>query len=81
MRQNHRHFFHKAIIASLCCMVLASCGHKTNPEYIPTEEEIAEAKKKKALRIANQNVEQKVSQKTSSVNTSGMKQWTKIFAQ
>ncbi|SFV50129.1 hypothetical protein MNB_SV-8-411 [hydrothermal vent metagenome] len=35
MRQNNRHFFHAVIIASVCCMVLTACGHKTNPIYVP----------------------------------------------
>ncbi|WP_309499142.1 hypothetical protein [Sulfurovum sp.] len=35
MRQNHRGFFHKVIITSLCCIILAGCGYKTNPVYTP----------------------------------------------
>ncbi len=35
MRKNRRYIFHKMIIASLCCMVLAGCGHKTDPVYVP----------------------------------------------
>ncbi|SFZ97615.1 hypothetical protein MNB_SV-5-579 [hydrothermal vent metagenome] len=34
MRQNHRHFFHIFIIASVCCMIMAGCGHKTAPVYV-----------------------------------------------
>jgi len=34
MRQNRRDFFHKVIIASICCIVLAGCGHKTAPVYV-----------------------------------------------
>lgn len=34
MRQNTRGFFHGVIIASLCCMGLAGCGHKTSPVYV-----------------------------------------------
>ena len=26
-------FFHKAIITSLCCIILTGCGYKTNPVY------------------------------------------------
>jgi hypothetical protein len=38
MRQNHAGFFHRAIIASLCCIILAGCGYKTNPVYVPDTE-------------------------------------------
>jgi len=34
MRQNRMGFFHKAIITSLCCVVLAGCGYKTDPVYV-----------------------------------------------
>jgi len=34
MRQNHIGFFHKAIITSLCCIILTGCGYKTNPVYV-----------------------------------------------
>jgi len=37
MRQDHRRVFHGVIIASVCCMVLAGCGHKTDPVYVPDE--------------------------------------------
>jgi predicted small lipoprotein YifL len=35
MRQNHRRFFHVFIITSVCCVVMAGCGHKTDPVYVP----------------------------------------------
>jgi hypothetical protein len=34
MRQNHTGFFHKAIITSLCCIILTGCGYKTDPVYV-----------------------------------------------
>ncbi|MCF6205978.1 MAG: hypothetical protein L3J47_03670 [Sulfurovum sp.] len=37
MRHNNRRFFHKVIIASLCCMALAGCGHKTSVVYVPDD--------------------------------------------
>ncbi len=37
MRQNYRRVFHKVIIASLCCMALVGCGHKTSVVYVPDE--------------------------------------------
>jgi len=27
-------FFHKAIITSVCCIILTGCGYKTNPVYV-----------------------------------------------
>ncbi|HSR74920.1 MAG TPA: hypothetical protein VLL31_08775 [Sulfurovum sp.] len=39
MRQNHTGFFHKVIIASLCCIILTGCGYKTDPVYVPDETE------------------------------------------
>ncbi|SFV54889.1 hypothetical protein MNB_SV-9-8 [hydrothermal vent metagenome] len=36
MRQNRTDIFHKIIIASLCCIALTGCGHKTNPIYVPS---------------------------------------------
>ena len=33
MRKNHVGLFHKIIIASLCCMVLAGCGYKAAPYW------------------------------------------------
>gem|GEM_PF-2613145 len=35
MRNNFISFFHKAIITSLCCVILVSCGYKTAPVYVP----------------------------------------------
>ena len=37
MRQNRTGVFHHVVIASLCCIVLAGCGHKTDPVYIPDD--------------------------------------------
>ena len=34
MRQNTISFFHKAIITSVCCIILTGCGYKTNPVYV-----------------------------------------------
>ncbi len=34
MRQNHTGFFHKAIITSLCCIILTGWGYKTDPVYV-----------------------------------------------
>ncbi|HEY9128512.1 MAG TPA: hypothetical protein VIN02_01620 [Sulfurovum sp.] len=34
MRQNHTGVFHKAIIASICCIILIGCGYKTDPVYV-----------------------------------------------
>jgi len=27
-------FFHTFIITSVCCIIMAGCGHKTNPVYV-----------------------------------------------
>jgi len=35
MRKNDRRVFHRVIIASICCIVLTGCGHKTDPVYVP----------------------------------------------
>lgn len=35
MRQNRRGIFHAIIIASLCCIALTGCGHKTDVVYVP----------------------------------------------
>ena len=42
MRQDHGRVFHRVIIASVCCMVLAGCGHKTDPVYVPDEPQTQE---------------------------------------
>ncbi len=34
MRNNFISFFHKAIITSLCCVILVGCGYKTTPIYV-----------------------------------------------
>ncbi|MFK5976188.1 MAG: hypothetical protein QM493_06745 [Sulfurovum sp.] len=39
MRNNFISFFHKAIITSLCCVILVGCGYKTAPRYIPDKVE------------------------------------------
>jgi len=33
-------FFHKVIIASVCCVVLAGCGHKTDPVYVSDTQKV-----------------------------------------
>ena len=38
LRQNKRRFFHRVIIASVCCGLMGGCGHKTNPVYVPKKE-------------------------------------------
>jgi hypothetical protein len=35
MRENRMGIFHTFIIASVCCMALAGCGHKTPVVYVP----------------------------------------------
>lgn len=40
MRQNRVRFFHRVIIASVCCMVLAGCGHKTKPVYTDKSQKV-----------------------------------------
>ncbi len=32
-------FFHGFIITSVCCVVLAGCGYKTDPVYVPDSAE------------------------------------------
>ncbi len=44
MRQNKTNIFHKFIIASLCCIALTGCGHKTNPIYVPDNQKSIETK-------------------------------------
>ena len=44
MRQNRRSIFHGVIIASLCCIALAGCGHKTGVVYVPDSAKTATAK-------------------------------------
>ena len=44
MRQNRMRIFHTVIIASVCCMVLAGCGHKTPIVYVPDNEKTQQAK-------------------------------------
>jgi len=39
--------FHKVIIASVCCMVLLGCGHKTKPVYVDKKQEAKKQEVKK----------------------------------
>ncbi|SFV59111.1 hypothetical protein MNB_SV-13-151 [hydrothermal vent metagenome] len=43
MRQNKRSVFHKAIITSICCVILVGCGYKTNPVYVDENNQSKEA--------------------------------------
>jgi hypothetical protein len=47
--------FHKVIIASVCCIVLFGCGHKTKPVYIEKRQE-AKNEKMKSQKIKNQEL-------------------------
>jgi len=47
MRQNHIRFFHKAIITSLCCVILVGCGYKTNPKYVDESKQTKSIKAEK----------------------------------
>jgi len=44
MREKRVHIFHTVIIASLCCIALAGCGHKTPVVYQPDSAKTAQAK-------------------------------------
>ena len=44
MRQNYRYFFHTLIIASVCCIALSGCGHKTKPVYVPDTKTVKQVK-------------------------------------
>jgi len=44
MRQNRTRIFHTIIIASLCCIVLAGCGHKTPIVYVPDNDQSEQAR-------------------------------------
>jgi len=33
--------FHKVIIASICCVVLVGCGHKTAPVYVADQKQVS----------------------------------------
>jgi hypothetical protein len=44
MRQKRLNVFHGVIIASLCCIVLAGCGHKTDVVYVPDGKKTTQAK-------------------------------------
>jgi len=34
-------FFHAFIITSVCCIIMAGCGHKTDPVHVADSEQIA----------------------------------------
>ena len=34
MRKNRIGVFHKTIIASICCILLAGCGYKADPYWV-----------------------------------------------
>lgn len=59
MRQDRMRVFHKAIIASLCCTVLAGCGHKTDPVYVPDKQSETMEGKSVSLK-GEENYERKV---------------------
>ena len=44
MRQNRTDIFHTIIIASICCIVLAGCGHKTPVVYVPDNQKAEQTK-------------------------------------
>ena len=44
MRQYRTNIFHGVIIAAVCCMVLAGCGHKTPVVYVPDNQKAEQSK-------------------------------------